>query len=294
MRGSWEGDGGLSPKGLETCVCANCSQMPQAFLPEGSVYPPSKDSHIFSGVFFTVYLCRRLGRGHRSCPGVLEEEGLWRSGRSQVGLLLRPVNGRQKPAGVGQRALGQTGPATGNNGGLGVQFHVWISVHLLHGLRTSGRFGGQWVGTEASKRRKPPPMILHGKTKRACEILQRPKTPLRGTPPSLWIWGRAHRTEEDGSAWAELEGVLCSSGRRLRVAASPAVQYFGGGGREAEQGMRLHNRSPRPAASRSREPRAGCAAGPGCCRDERGGARDGPAGRGVRASAGGGRRRRGR
>lgn len=107
-------------------------------------------------------------------PGVL-----WRSGRCQVGSLLRPVKGRQKRAGVGQRALDQTGPATDNDGGLRARFHFCSSVHSLHGLRTSGRFGGQWVGIEASKRLKPPPMLLHGKTKRACEILQRPKTPLR-------------------------------------------------------------------------------------------------------------------
>lgn len=122
------------------------------FCPKGSVYQPSKDCHVLSGVSFTIYLRRRLGGG-RGSPvlRVLEEEGCWRSCRSQVCSLLRPVKGRQKPAGLGKepwvkldQPLTQQWPQTAAP--------VWVSVHSQRGFRTSGCFGGQWVGTEALKR----------------------------------------------------------------------------------------------------------------------------------------------
>lgn len=173
---------------------------------------------------------------------------------------------------------------------------VWVSVHSQRGFRTSWRFGGQREGTEASKRLNLP---AHAPPRKKQNRLARSRSVRRHhcaeRHPRSGFGGRAHRLEEDGSARAELEGVLRSSGRRLRVPASLAAQRLGGGGRATEQGMRLHNRSPGPAASRAREPRAGRAAGPRCCRDQRDRAPAGRAGGGARAAAaGGGRRRRGR
>lgn len=112
------------PKCMETCVYV-CVQIVLRCHTHFCLRQPSFEGLLLLFFFECSLLSTSVAgweEGTEAGPGVFEEEGLWRSGRSQVGSPLRPVKGRQKP-GVGQRALDQTGPATDNNGGLRVQFH---------------------------------------------------------------------------------------------------------------------------------------------------------------------------
>lgn len=88
-----------------------------------------------------------MGGGRGSWPREsLRKKAVGRSCRSQVGSLLRPVKGRQKPAGVGQRALAPAGPATETAVQTGCSPPSWVSP------QGRGTIGGALVDSGEGQR----------------------------------------------------------------------------------------------------------------------------------------------